>query len=251
VLKQLPQGVVYIGRTRKDIDLQALPSPSKRKGPGRPKAYGSQLPTPEALRKDDKVPWQTITIEYAGAQTQVKLKRIEKAKWDKAGHKQVIQVVVIAPLSYRKTKKGRLRYTKPAFLICTDPDMPVEELVQDYFWRWDIEVNFRDEKQLFGASHPQVRNAKSIAAAPAVATAAYAGLLLATLRTYSDDDPPPVLKRPKWHQHKSHRRITTQDLLSQLRLEADMRIINFSHFTTQTPTTGNEEKIQIHSIPNR
>lgn len=41
-------------------------------------------------------------------------------------------------------------YRQPAFLVCTDPQMTLEDLLQDYLWRWDIEVNFRDEKTIMG-----------------------------------------------------------------------------------------------------
>jgi len=35
-------------------------------------------------------------------------------------------------------------------LICTDPDLALEDLLQQYIWRWDIEVNHRDEKTILG-----------------------------------------------------------------------------------------------------
>ena len=35
-------------------------------------------------------------------------------------------------------------------LLCSDLDLPIAELLQYYLWRWDIEVNHRDEKQLIG-----------------------------------------------------------------------------------------------------
>jgi hypothetical protein len=59
--------------------------------------------------------------------------------------RQAVRVVVIAPVSYRLRQGSKLLYRPPAYLICTDPDLPLEPLVQEYLWRWDIEVNFRDE----------------------------------------------------------------------------------------------------------
>ena len=230
VLQNLPDGVVYMGRCRKDLNLHALPSPSKRRGPGRPLAYGDRLPTPEQLRQDKQIEWKTISIEYAGAKIDIRIKHIQQAKWEKAGEKNVIQVIVIAPLRYRKTKYGPWRYTKPAYIICSDASLPPEQVVQAYFWRWDIEVNFRDEKQLFGASQAQVRNPASVTAAPSVAIAAYAGLVLAALRTFGFTNVPPAVQLPKWRQAKPPRRLTTQDLLYQLRHEAAARLINLDRF---------------------
>ncbi|MCH8541897.1 MAG: hypothetical protein LAT58_14175, partial [Opitutales bacterium] len=58
----------------------------------------------------------------------------------------------------RKPRKGSgRRYTQPAYLICTDPELPIEELLQQYIWRWDIEVNHRDEKTILGVGQAQVR----------------------------------------------------------------------------------------------
>jgi hypothetical protein len=43
----------------------------------------------------------------------------------------------------------------------SDPDVPLEDLLQEYLWRWDIEVNFKDEKCLLGVS-------EALASAPAM-----------------------------------------------------------------------------------
>ena len=60
------------------------------------------------------------------------------------------RLVVIAPVAYRPRKGSKLLYRQPAYLIRTDPDLSLERLVQYYLWRWDIEVNHRDEKQIIG-----------------------------------------------------------------------------------------------------
>ncbi|MDR2051685.1 MAG: hypothetical protein LBQ63_07950, partial [Deltaproteobacteria bacterium] len=46
----------------------------------------------------------------------------------------------------REVQAGPDGYRNPAYLLCTDPDLPVERLLQAYLWRWEIELNFRDEK---------------------------------------------------------------------------------------------------------
>jgi hypothetical protein len=43
-----------------------------------------------------------------------------------------------------------LLYRQPAYLLCTDPQMALQEFLQLFLWRWDIEVNFRNEKTLLG-----------------------------------------------------------------------------------------------------
>ena len=243
LLPHLPPRTLYIGRTRADINLCSVPDRPKRRSPGRPRSYGKPLPTPEELRKDRSIPWKQLTICNGPKTTKVRYKQISKAKWQVAGQKAVVQVVVIAPLRYRKRKNGPWRYTKPAYLVCTDADMPVDELIQAYFWRWGIEVNFKEEKQLFGAGQAQVRCASSVSSAPAVCIASYAALLLAGIRTYGFHSRPPSLNPPKWYRRKNHSRVTSSDLIKQLHQELMLSAAgNFSPLTFNFLHDTNGEK---------
>ncbi len=219
LLLQLPPRTVYIGRTRTDIKLRGVPKPTKRRLVGRPRSYGKQLPTPDELRKDKTIPWEELTICNGPKTTKVRYKRISQAKWHIAGENAVVQVVVVAPLRYKKRKDGPWLQTRPAYLVCADADMPVEELIRSYFWRWGIEVNFKEEKQLFGAGQAQVRNALSVSSAPSVCIATYAALLLGDIQTYGFHSRPPSVSPPKWYKQKNNSRVTSSDLIKQLHQE--------------------------------
>jgi len=219
LLQHLPPRTVYIGRIRTDIKLRGVPKPRRRRSAGRPRSYGKRLPTPDELRKDRAIPWEDLEICNGPKTTKVRYKQIPQAKWHIAGENAVVQVVVIAPLRYKKRKDGPWLRTKPAYLICTDADLPVEELIQSYFWRWGIEVNFKEEKQLFGAGQAQVRSAPSVASAPAVCIATYAALLLAGLQTYGFHSKPPSAEPPKWYKQKLNSRVTSSDFIKQLHQE--------------------------------
>ena len=219
LLQHLPAQTVYIGRTRTDINLRSVPKQAKRPGAGRPRSYGKQLPTPEALRQDKTVPFEELSICNGPKDTKVRYKRISEAKWHIAGENAIVQVVVIAPLRYKKRKNGPWLRTKPAYLVCTDADMPVAQLIQAYFWRWGIEVNFKEEKQLFGAGQAQVRNETSVSAAPAVCIASYAALLLAGIRAYGFHSKPSSISPPKWYLRKKESRVTSSDLIKQVHQE--------------------------------
>jgi len=250
VLQHLPPQAVYIGRIRSDINLRGVPKPRKRHGVGRPRSYGKQLPTPDELRKDKSVPWNNLTICNGPKTTTVRYKRIPRAKWHIAGEKAVVQVVVIAPLRYKKRKGGPWLRTKPAFLVCTDADMPVEELIQSYFWRWGIEVNFKEEKQLFGAGQAQVRCEPSVSSAPSVCIATYAALLLAGLRTYGFHSRPPLVTTPKWYPQKKNSRVTSSDLIKQLHQELLLSAANsnFSPLAFLRPPYPNARKLSPGSL---
>lgn len=219
LLPQLPPRTVYIGRARSDLNLRDVPRQPTRRSVGRPRSYGQSLPTPEALRKDKSVAWEELSVCNGPKVTKVRYKRIARARWPVAGEKAVVQVIVIAPLRYKKRKNGPWKYTQPAYLVCTDADLPVAELIQSYFWRWGIEVNFKEEKQLFGAGQAQLRHDSSVSTAPAVCIATYAALLLAGIRAYGFHSRPPSIEPPKWYARKNATRVTSSDLIRQLRQE--------------------------------
>lgn len=246
VLKGLPAQSTYIGRIRKDASLYELPS-----GPpaatGRRPSYGALAPTPEALRTDDQHPWQEVTAFAAGRQHTFRVKTIGPVFWRKSGAARPLRVVVIAPLGYRLKVGGRVLYRLPAFLICTDPDMPLEQLLQRYLSRWGIEVNFREEKSLLGAGEAQVRTKASNLHFPAVVVAAYAFLWLSALRLHERDTPAPSLQPPKWRQglRAAATLPSTGDLLRTLRFEVwsgALRPASFYDFVTGSPPDAKWEK---------
>jgi hypothetical protein len=246
VLKGLPPHTVYIGRLRKDAVLHARPGPPP--AIGRPPLYGAQLPTPEALRTDDTVAWQTVEAFAAGKRHTFRVKTLGPVLWRKSGAACLLRVIVIAPIGYRLRNGSRLLYRQPAFLICTDPDMPVEEVLQDYLWRWGIEVNFRDEKTLLGTGEAQVRTPASTHHQPAVTVAAYAFLWLAALQLTQSGDPPRSLLPPKWRPPKTGEAapaLHTGALVRALRCELwapQLSPESFSHFMSSTPVDANAQK---------
>jgi len=252
VIKHRPQNTVYIGRIRKDAVLHALPGPPP--ATGRPPAYGIQVQTPEALRTDDSVPWQTLEAFAAGKRHAFKVKTLGPVLWRKSGADCPLRVVVIAPVGYRLRNGSRLLYRQPAFLICTDPDMSLAEVLQDYLWRWGIEVNFRDEKTLIGTGEAQVRGPAANRNQPAVTVAAYAFLWLAALQLLDSGDPPQALQPPKWRQPKPGATPPSQstgDLLRLLRCELwapQLSPQSFSHFTSPPPPETNAQK-PVPSLP--
>src|ERR1019366_230311 len=88
----------------------------------------------------------------------------------------------LAPAAHRLSPRS---HSSPAFLICTDEQLDPRTIIETYFQRWDIEVNFRDEKTLLGVGQAQVRCPRSVQSAPALTVASYALLLLATQRAFA------------------------------------------------------------------
>lgn len=243
ILKGLPENTVYLGRIRKDAVLHALPGPPP--ATGRRPSYGAQLQTPEQLRTDDTLAWQAVAAFAAGKRHTFKLKTLGPVLWRKSGADCPLRVVVIAPIGYRLRQGSRLLYRQPAFLICTDPAKPLEELLQEYLWRWGIEVNFRDEKSLIGTGEAQVRDPASNRNQPAVTVAAYAFLWIAALKLIATGQAPPHLRPPKWRHAEpgpATAALSTGDLLRALRCELwapQLSAHSFSHFTSSPPADIN------------
>lgn len=239
VLKDLPERTDLIGRIRKDAVLHRLPAPSEKRG--RPQKYGTEL-TPEQLRQDDAVAWKSVRVFGAGRIHDCEVKEVAPLLWRKTGTELQLRLIVIRPLAYRRSKSSRLLYRQPAFLITTDLDSPLEELVQAYFRRWDIEVNHRDEKQLIGVGHAQVRAPRSAERVPAFAVACYSMLLISAARAFGLAATDPIVDRPKWLTASSSKpvRLSTCQMLQRLKQEhrgAPIDLPNFDHFALNVART--------------
>ena len=235
VLNRLPERTVLIGRIRSDARLYHAPVPTERPGAGRKRLYGLQAPTPAEIRADETVPWQSIEAYTSGKLHEFKVKVMKDLRWRGSG-KTSLQVVIIAPLRYRLSKASRLLYRDPAYLICTDPSIPVNEVVQAYLWRWGIETNFRDEKTLLGTGEAQVRNPASVRSVPQMMVASYSLLLLAGIKLWGVKGLPQPGNLPKWQNPNKKLRASTNDLIKQLRsdLWADsIASMNFNDFASK------------------
>jgi len=220
VLKNLPERTILIGRIRKDAELFYPPRLEDQPAVGAKKRYGQPVPTPDELRQDDTVPWQEVLAFGAGKLHRFRVKTIAPVLWKKAGPILPLRLVIIAPLGYRPRKGSKLLYRQPAFLICTDPDLPLDQLLQDFVWRWQIEVNHREEKQIIGVGEAQVRSPQSVVRQPAFAVASYSTLLLAAAEEFHTGVTSTALARPKWQTGREPRlRLSTQELIRQLRSE--------------------------------
>ena len=217
--------------------LHQLPKPNEK--PGRKRIYGEPIPTPEQIRQSDLYKWQQVKAYAAGKQHEFDLKVVKGIRWKKSGE-QLLQLVVIRPLSYRLTKQSRLLYRKPAYLICTDAELAIETLLQSYLWRWGIEVNFREEKTTLGCGEAQVRNASAVVKVPGFITATYAMMLLAANQI--EQLKIKQLPHTKWYTKRKDNNLTTGDLINQIRTQiyADTININFDHFVKLYKKTQNQ-----------
>lgn len=237
VIKSLPGNATLIGRVRKDAVLCSRPSQAKAKG--RRRIYGEDMPTPEQIRQGEATPWQEVEAFATGRTHRFRIKVVKNLLWRKCGGDRLLQLVVIAPLRYRLRKGSKALYRKPTYLICTDNELDAQEPLQYYLWRWQIEVNFRDEKSLLGLGQAQVRTKASNENLPAINVAAYSMLWLAALESNHQQGPVALLEPAKWRRDlKGKTAPTTSQLLQALRYQmwaGSLRPSSFGHFASPVP----------------
>jgi hypothetical protein len=200
VFRKLPHNTVAIGRIRKDAKLFLPPREES-------------VPRRGRRRWDETVPWVSVKAFAAGTTHSFEIKTLAPVRWLGTGERDV-RLVVVRPLAYRPRKGSRLLYRNPVYLLCTDPQLPLDQLLQSYLWRWEIELNFRDEKTVLGVGEAQVRSKEAVAAVPAFLVAAYAFLLLAGS---DDSNGESKLPRPKWRTDAPSQRVTTAQMIGMLR----------------------------------
>jgi hypothetical protein len=208
VLKNIKGNSTIIGRIRKDAKLNEIPEANQI---GRKRIYGKALPTPEQIRQSNEYQWQEVQAWACGKKHTFNVKILPNVRWRKSGNKN-LQLIIIRPVAYRLTKNSKLNYREPIYLICTDPRLNIEELLQAYLWRWGIEVNFKEQKTFLGCGQAQVRTEESCQNVPAFHTAVYSLLQLA-----SNKDKLVELPRPKWYKKVSKSKPTTGDILNEFK----------------------------------
>lgn len=102
---------------------------------------------------------------------------------------------------------------------------------------------------MMGCGQAQVRNIKSAENVPAFIAATYVLLHIASHRTYQKSNNP-TIPRPKWYTNKNNDRITTGDLLNNIRAHLHAKAVgmNFDDFVNKNitlPSCQNEKNLSV------
>ncbi|MFA6290547.1 MAG: transposase [Victivallales bacterium] len=214
ICRHLPPNTVFLGRIRKDARLFASPDESPARG--RKCVYGQQMPTPEEIRQDEQVGWREVKAATGDKLHTFKIKTVKRVRSKISGN-QDLKLIIVQPLRYRLSAKSKLLYREPAYIVSTDPELDEEKILQWYLWRWEIELNFRDEKNIFGIDEAMVRTKDAVETLPPFIASSYAMLLLAGRKSVGEDTT--NLIAPKWRNPASISRPSTNHYLSRMRQE--------------------------------
>jgi hypothetical protein len=196
-------------RTRADLRL-CRPAPVDAR-----RIYDTQKFTPEQVRQDEGIAWQSTKLWHGGKRRKLRYKEVELVLWQSGAGSRPLRLLVVAPVPYRRTPRSRLSYRRSAYLLTTDQSTPALQLLQVYLDRWEIEVNHREEKTTLGIGQAQLWNRKSVARQPALVVAAYSALLLASLEAYGATRSEAYRLLPKWR--RKSQRPSCLDLVTLLR----------------------------------
>jgi hypothetical protein len=202
-----------VARARRDAVL------CRRAPRGSRRFYDPEKFTPEQVRCDETLPWETTKIFYGGKRRKVRFKSLGPLYWQGGARRTPLRLFVIAPTPYKKRKSARRYYRMPAYLLTTDVTHAPKELIQIYFDRWQIEVNHREEKDTLGVGQAQLWNENSVPRQPVLAVAAYSALLLAAILTFGPRRTSAYAALPKWRRRAQ--RPSCLDLVALLRKEAN------------------------------
>ncbi|HYE74652.1 MAG TPA: transposase [Blastocatellia bacterium] len=193
---------LLIARCRRDAVLCHPAATSRRR-------YGVEKFRPEQVRTDEARAWQRARIFHGQTWREV--------LWQRGGGERRLRLPVVRATPYRQTKKGRVLYRQPAFLLTTDLERPAAELLQIYFDRWQVEVAHKEMKESFGIGEAQVRVARAVEREPVLRVATYSALHLAALQQFGAERSARLGTLPKYQREK--KRASCQDLIRHLRSE--------------------------------
>lgn len=139
--------------------------------------------------------------------------------WRSGAATRPLRLLVLRPLRYRAHR--HTLYRQPAYLLLDNPEVPVAEALQAYLYRWEIEVDQKDEKDLLGVGQAQVWSDAAVERQPAFHVATYAALLVAAIEAYGLNKVLAAGRLPLWRKRKPPARLSVAHLLTQLRTEME------------------------------
>ena len=199
--------------------------------------YSSDKFTPEGIRQDEKIEWKSSQIFHGGEWRKVDYKEVKDVYWQTGAKRQPLRLIVVRPIPYRRTKKGKLLYRQPAYLITTDLLTDVEKLLQAYFDRWEIEVNHKEEKHILGVGQAQIRNENSIRKQTSLVVASYSILLLASISEGCIEEQANMKEESQWY--KNSKRPSCNSLRKKLLKEIQSSEIDLFHLFYNAMRTEN------------
>jgi hypothetical protein len=138
----LPHPVVVITRLRLDAALYAPVPPRPPGTVGRPRKKGARQPTLAQRLADPATAWQPLTVRWYGGRPQTIDVASGTAVWYHSG----LPPVALRWVLLRDPAGG----FDPQALLCTDPAVRAQPIVEWFVLRWQLEVTFHEARTHLG-----------------------------------------------------------------------------------------------------
>jgi hypothetical protein len=190
LLNGLPSTVTWFGAMRPDAVLTALPERELVPRRGRRRIRGEAVPKPKAIASDGSS-WLRTTAFLYGRQRTIYYKTL-CAQWYRVYRARLVRIVIV------RVDDGDL---KQRVFFSTNPSISVRALLEGYAGRWNIEVCFRELKQLLGFADSSARKRAAVERTAPFVSYIYSMLVIwAATGAYRNPAAAPPL-RP-WYRHK-------------------------------------------------
>jgi hypothetical protein len=143
LLHKKPLPFSFVGTMAMNAALYDLPI--QPTGRGRKRLRGKRLPSPRAMADNSASRWSPISVTLYGKTTSILVKS-QPCLWYTVTGTALIRMIVT------RDPKGRI---EDRAYFCTDANLPIEQVLQRFACRWEIEVVFRNAKQFMGLEDPQ------------------------------------------------------------------------------------------------
>jgi len=146
----------FTGTIRADACIQRPLETRPYAGRGAYPKYGLDYPKPSQLLQDRRRKVQSITFPgYGGVPITRQVVEVRGTYREVAGQRK-LRFVFVKPVNGGKA----------LYLVTTDLDSPLSEILIDFVSRWSIEVTFREAKQIMGVEKSQVWSEKAVRRMP-------------------------------------------------------------------------------------
>lgn len=227
-LRNLPEGVSWTTRLRKDAALFELAPPRTGKR-GRPRTKGARLGSPAALAAT--AVFTPTTVCRYGVTATVQVATITCLWYSVFGSRPVQVVLVREPGTHHGCDLA---------LVCTDVTADAATVITRYAARWSVEVAIADAKQLFGAGQARNRLAAAVRrSVPFALVVQTLTMLWYATAGHHPDDVTAHRERAPWYTTKSQP--STADMLAKLRRVLIATRFQATHPLAPTPA-------EIHTL---
>ena len=187
LLKDRPKNVDVIGPIRQDASLSMpLGEVSDRK-----RKKGDPLPKPQAMFEDNRWPFEVYTHGNDTFEKEIHVKQVKDVCWYHAAGGESLQLVLV---------RDPAGVWRDEVLLCTDPTLPANEVIDGYLQRWSVEVAYADCKQFLGFHDPQVWCESSVERATPMAW--FVGVLVLVWYALEGVDKKQVRRERPWYHNK-------------------------------------------------